>query len=710
MDVKSFCAAIFVLVCATVLAASIAEAQQPEQNPRIALVIGNATYPDEALATTANDAGLVAQTLQAAGFDVVGARDLDGQSLRTALRDFLDKAAAAGPDMQAFVYLAGRGVQLNGDNYFVPVDARINRDADVAIEAVPISDFVHALTTIPGRARIVVLDAARANQYAHEGRPLAPGLALVDPEPGSLIAFNAAPGTLAGEEQGPYGVYGKTLAGVLRQGGVDVAELFDQARVLVNGETQGALLPWSASKLGGPYFVFERAADAPPPPVLSAGDMAHRPIASFPVDEAYVVAVQRDTIASYAEFLAAYPHSDQARRVRAILAARREAVFWRRAVGLNTPRAYWTYLRAYPSGPHVADASRRLAYLSAPFEPPPEFVPEVFVGLPPPPPEEGFYVDQSIYAFGDFGPPPPPPPGYYAYNDYDNWRDLPAPPPAEIVGVLPVLIAIPLIVGAVAFHDHRHERHDGVAPPGAPRLPLTPLGPPRLPANIKPVAPLRPTPVTTAGAAGAVLVKPLPPIAGAGPKPIALPGSPAGANPPAPAAARLTPAVKPAGVVPPAAGTKPLPVPPLAPSANIPAAPAPAKPLAIPTAAKPLGVPAAAPVAPIGQPLPLPASPAIGQKLTPKTPTPIVTPNVGARPLGPTPVSPIRAAPIVGARPIAVHAPTRFETEPQSPPRPPPVVRPPPPPPPQAVRLPQAIPRPALRPVACGASGAPCPK
>ena len=55
------------------------------------------------------------------------------------------KAAAAGPDMQAFVYLAGRGVQYNGDNYFVPVDAQINRDADVPIDAIRIADFAHAL-------------------------------------------------------------------------------------------------------------------------------------------------------------------------------------------------------------------------------------------------------------------------------------------------------------------------------------------------------------------------------------------------------------------------------------------------------------------------------------------------------------------------------------------------------------------------------------
>src|SRR6202041_1564198 len=268
-------AALMVLL-ATALLSLAGSAQQAAQNPRIALVIGNATYRDAALATTANDAGLVAQTLQAAGFDVVGARDLDGQSLRTAFRDFLDKASAAGPDMQAFVYLAGRGVQYDGDNYFVPVDAQINRDADVPIDALRISDFAHALAQTPGKARIIVLDAARANPYASQGSPLAPGLALVDPEPGELIAFNAAPGTLAGDEEGPYGVYGKTLAGAIRQGGVDIAQAFDQTRVSVNAETQGALLPWSASKLDAPFYVFERAADAPPP-ALSFAQTERRP-------------------------------------------------------------------------------------------------------------------------------------------------------------------------------------------------------------------------------------------------------------------------------------------------------------------------------------------------------------------------------------------------------------------------------------------------
>src|SRR6266481_829654 len=75
-----------------------AAAQQQQQEKRIALVIGNGAYAKAPLATAANDAGLIAQTLQAAGFDVVGARDLDGDTLRKSFRDFTQKAESSGPD------------------------------------------------------------------------------------------------------------------------------------------------------------------------------------------------------------------------------------------------------------------------------------------------------------------------------------------------------------------------------------------------------------------------------------------------------------------------------------------------------------------------------------------------------------------------------------------------------------------------------------
>src|SRR5262249_20207925 len=232
---------------------------------RVALVIGNASYQAGALTTPANDAGLIAQTLQAAGFDVAGARDLDQDSLRRAFRDFLEKATAAGPDTVAFIYMSGYGLQLEGENYFVPIDAKIARDSDVAPEGLRLSDYIRPLTALKLKASIVVLDAARANPFAKSGPPLAGGLSLVEPEPGLLIAFNAAPGTVAPEGPGPYGPYAQALAEMMRDGGLPLAEVFDRARLRVNDVTKGAEVSWHASKVETSFVFFERAADAPPP-------------------------------------------------------------------------------------------------------------------------------------------------------------------------------------------------------------------------------------------------------------------------------------------------------------------------------------------------------------------------------------------------------------------------------------------------------------
>src|SRR5262245_58080192 len=111
---------ISVISAVVLLFAWAATAQQSEK--RIALVIGNGAYQTEALPTAANDAGLIAQTLQASGFDVVGARDLDQDTLRRSFRDFLEKAVGSGPDTVGFVYFAGYGLQLEGENYLVPTD------------------------------------------------------------------------------------------------------------------------------------------------------------------------------------------------------------------------------------------------------------------------------------------------------------------------------------------------------------------------------------------------------------------------------------------------------------------------------------------------------------------------------------------------------------------------------------------------------------
>jgi uncharacterized caspase-like protein len=427
---------------------------------RIALVVGNAAYQAGALATPANDAGLIAQTLQAAGFDVVGARDLDQDSLRRGLHDFLDKATASGPDTVAFIYLGGYGLQLEGENYFVPVDAKIARDTDVPVEAVRLSDYSRPLAALKLKANIIVLDAARAHPFARTGAPLAGGLALVEPEPGMLVAFNAAPGTVAPEGQGPYGPYAQALAEMMREGGLPLGEVFDRARLRVNDATKGAEVAWHASKVEAPFLFFERTADAPPP-ALSAEQAAvlrDKPIRELDVQAAYAAALERDTLQGYQEFLEAYPDDAMANRVRAIVAARREAITWRRSRVTDTPAAYWSYLKRYPDGPHGADAHRRLAYLSMAFEPPPTFTP-IDYEVPPPPPAEFVYVRRPILIFDDpffaFAPPPPVPVLFLAPVPAAFLVLAPPPPPiglfllpCPVYTPVPIWVRPPLYVAA----------------------------------------------------------------------------------------------------------------------------------------------------------------------------------------------------------------------------------------------------------------------
>ncbi|MDE5453950.1 caspase-like domain-containing protein, partial [Bradyrhizobium sp. CSA112] len=424
---------------------SAAAAQQPEK--RIALVVGNAAYAKSPLATASNDAGLIAQTLQAAGFDVIGARDLDGDTLRKSFRDFIQKAESSGPDTVAMVYLAGYGLQLAGENYFVPVDSAINRDADVPIEALRTGDYIRQLASLPLKVGIVVLDAARQQPFV--GGQIASGLALVEADPHMLIAFNAAPGTVAPAEQGPYGIYAQSLAEMIRTGGLPLPEVFNRLRLRVNEASKGAQVPWDSQKVDAAFTFFEREPDAPaaPPPDQVAA-IRSKPIRDLGVQEAYAAALERDTLPAYEDFLAAYPDDPMAKRVRAIAAARREAITWRRTYRADTPNAYWSYLQRYPRGPHAADARRRLAILTAPLEPPPTFD-VIDYDVPPPPPEEFIYVDRPVLAFSDpefdFVPPPPAP-VYYLPPPPDDFVVLEPPPPPIGLFILPQPIFVPIPV------------------------------------------------------------------------------------------------------------------------------------------------------------------------------------------------------------------------------------------------------------------------
>jgi uncharacterized caspase-like protein len=705
-----------------------ADAQVSER--RFALVIGNSEYRAGRLPTAANDAGLIAETLRAAGFDVAGARDLDQDTLRRSIREFLDKVSAAGPQAVSFVYLAGYGLQFGGENYIVPIDAIIRRDEDIPIEAIRISDFTQPLAGTPGAVKLVVVDAARQHPFTPEGPPLASGLALVEPDPGMLVAFNAAPGSIASIESGPYGAFAQALAEMIGTGGLGLDDLFARLRLRVSEKTNGIAVPWYASKITQPFLFTERTPDAPAPPqVATSMELQSRPIGEFSGDqEAYVAALERDTLEGYEEFIAAFPDSPLAGRVRALIAVRREAITWRRTVSVNTPEAYWSYLRRYPQGGHLADAERRLARLAAAYEPPASFVPMAFGDVEPPPPDEVAYLSQPAVLFD--GPgflPPPPVPDFFCPPPPPEFVALAPPPPPIGAFFLPVPV-VPLIAGPrpwvrppafvqapprspiqqITINNATITNQRSGAPLSAalPNAVVTRVNSGALKAP-PPAAP-PPAPIQAAALPGATtLGKPgtlAPSQPRTGPPATGVPGgrppglaAPGGTRPNlGPNTATTTPGARPQGLTPPGI-QRPVPGPNTA--TGTPGAPPALGPQRQPgPGGPPLPGPSTATTSPgPARPGPgaLPPPPAVPQVNRPVTPPAAGTPQVVNRPPPETRTAPPPPAAHVPAPPPATHIAPPPPAARLAPPPPPAATRPAPPPPP-AARPPS--PPPAARP------------
>mgnify|MGYP002632469276 FL=1 len=153
-------------------------AAQPEADNvlpgRFAFVVSMDAYPAQPLATAANDASLISESLGAAGFDVTGIRNVDQDALRSSYRKFLGKVSAAGASGVATIYISGYGVQFDGENYLIPSAAQINRPCDLSLNAVRVSDLINPLAGMPGKIKIFVMDLAYSGPFGQGAEPLAP--------------------------------------------------------------------------------------------------------------------------------------------------------------------------------------------------------------------------------------------------------------------------------------------------------------------------------------------------------------------------------------------------------------------------------------------------------------------------------------------------------------------------------------------------------
>src|SRR5258708_4888457 len=238
---------------------------------RVALVLANSAYQNvPQLPNPANDGALIAATLKEAGFDVVDSRhDMPALEMRRALRDFTDSARDA--DI-AVIYYAGHGMEVDGTNYLIPIDAKLERDTDVYDEALSLDRILVAAEPAK-QLRLVILDACRDNPFAKNMkktvalRSIGRGLAQIEPtSPNTLIAYSAKAGQTALDGDAKNSPFTIALAKHLTTPGLDVRRAFGFVRDDVLKTTSYRQEPFVYCSLGREDEPLGPAQDTAPPP------------------------------------------------------------------------------------------------------------------------------------------------------------------------------------------------------------------------------------------------------------------------------------------------------------------------------------------------------------------------------------------------------------------------------------------------------------
>ena len=342
---------------------------------RHALVIGNSAYQTvPALPNPANDAKAITEFLKSAGFEVTSVHNLTLGDMRQAISQFADTIAVKGSETVAAVYYAGHGLQVDGENFLVPIDAAIVREADVPLQALRLADLMNALAAIPSKSRIVMLDACRNNPFSEINKVTGRGLAIVDAPPGTIISYATSPGSEALDGDGANSPYTTAILAAAKEQGLPVEQAFKRVRFAVNSATNKQQLPWESSSLTSDFSFFPGPSEAPKVtqasvrPTGAPGarastrsvDAWKRELMRKPPGEAYEIVVKEDSVEAYQAYLALFSTQPDGARVRAIYDRRRVMIAWYAAVTVDTPAAYQAFLASYGDTDLAATARRLL--------------------------------------------------------------------------------------------------------------------------------------------------------------------------------------------------------------------------------------------------------------------------------------------------------------------------------------------------------------
>ena len=211
---------------------------------RVALVIGNSDYQHiSKLSNPQNDAILMRETLVKLGFEVEVATNLSQKGMKVAFANFTRKLKSYGRDTIALVFYAGHGTQVEGVNYLIPVDAKIEAETDFDIHAFAANDLLASLQKTKNRINIIIFDACRDNPFGLS-RSGSRGLAMMRAPEGSLISFSSAPGRTAQDGKGENSPFSAALARHILTPGITFERVLKRVGKDVRKVTNNRQRPW----------------------------------------------------------------------------------------------------------------------------------------------------------------------------------------------------------------------------------------------------------------------------------------------------------------------------------------------------------------------------------------------------------------------------------------------------------------------------------
>ncbi|MBF0472455.1 MAG: caspase family protein [Nitrospirae bacterium] len=278
------------------------KAMQTEK--RVALVIGNGAYKTSPLKNPVNDALAMAKVLESLNFEVISGVNLTKDEMMKRVIAFGNKIKDGGVGL---FYFAGHGVAFNGQNYLIPINATIDSQEVVEVEAMSADYVLARMDAAKNRLNIVILDACRNNPFARSFRSVSNGLAQMKAPEGSFIAYATAPGSVASDGGGKNGLYTQELIKSMNKPGLKIEEMFKDVRISVESQSGKKQTPWESSSITGDfYFKIDPNAGSS----ISQTQTVQTVQKSLsPIEEHWQTIKNSTDISDFRDFITAHPNS-----------------------------------------------------------------------------------------------------------------------------------------------------------------------------------------------------------------------------------------------------------------------------------------------------------------------------------------------------------------------------------------------------------------